>query len=150
MTSALFNQGMKRGLLVAAIFLFAGAVVNVVVAWSIVLWLPPAPYSVALPESLPVQQWPRPVPSHWPAPELEMASYEGMSPGMTETVTTAANPRLDKDLSGVAVFTECLHRLLQNRQTTEQIFALTRDPHQQRRRLADFLQHRLVGLILAH
>ena len=95
---------MKRGLLVVAVFLGAGAVVNVAVAWSIVLWLPPAPYSVALPATRrPVQQWPRPVPSHWPAPELEMASYEGMSPGMTETITTAANPQLDEDVSGVAM-----------------------------------------------
>ncbi len=60
---------MRRHLLIAAIFLLAGAVVNVAVAWGTARWGwgPEISYArlAALP---PGSEWPRLAPAHWPSP----------------------------------------------------------------------------------
>ncbi len=57
---------MRRRLLIVAVFLLAGAVVNVAVAWGCVIWskpptIVPGPFPV-------VEPWPAAVPSEWPSP----------------------------------------------------------------------------------
>ena len=63
---------MTRRLLIAAIFLLAGAVVNVAVAWGIVAtvnWpsFPESPNDAMV--------WPREVPQHWPAPDSRFQGH---------------------------------------------------------------------------
>ena len=84
---------MKRRLLIAAIFLLAGAVVNVAVAWGIVL------RSSVSPEGPPFERvsgesaWPRPVPDDWPPPQDEkLARSWGLSLVMAVTSVFPSPP----------------------------------------------------------
>ncbi len=54
---------MKRRLLIIAVFLLAGAVVNVAVAWGWALW---GPLPAWVEPTTPAGMWPRPVPDDWP------------------------------------------------------------------------------------
>ncbi len=77
---------MKRRLLILAVFLLAGAVVNVAVAWGIVL------RSSVSPEGPPFERvsgesaWPRPVPDDWPLPQDQKLNR---SWGLSELLTIA-------------------------------------------------------------
>ncbi len=73
---------MRRHLFIAAIFLLAGAVVNVAVAWGCALWspvVPPWPYDEKnlFPWLSPGTPWPRPVSPDWLPP-----SYGGWGYGL--------------------------------------------------------------------
>ncbi len=56
---------MKRRLLIAAVFLLAGAVVNVAVAWGVILLLDKWDWTYEK-VTYPRVEWPRHVPDHWP------------------------------------------------------------------------------------
>ena len=55
---------MKRRLFKLVLFLLLGAIVNVGVAWGLILWMPIAGYE----SDPPTTHWPISVPSEWPAP----------------------------------------------------------------------------------
>ncbi len=57
---------MRRRLLIAAVFLLAGAVVNVAVAWAC-CWLGPLPPVPVQPDLEVTRDWPRAVPDDWPS-----------------------------------------------------------------------------------
>ena len=59
----------RRLCIVAVIFLLAGAVVNVAVAWGCSVW---SCYTGAAASSEPATEWPRPVPNDWPTPHDKM------------------------------------------------------------------------------
>ena len=75
---------MKRRLLIAAVFLLAGAVVNVAVAWGC-NWLAPTPQVFRpLPDLDAKIDWPHAVPDGWPSRPIFLA--DGTSVGRTTTV----------------------------------------------------------------
>ncbi len=81
---------MKRRLLIIAIFLLLGAVVNVAVAWVCAIlaeW--PAPLS---PTDTDEPQWPRNVPAHWPPVRSDL---EGKAFGLHLHRSTARRHHLD-------------------------------------------------------
>ncbi len=74
---------MKRRLLIVAVFLLAGAVVNVAVAWGIALWAPPLPVPVLPSETQQLSQddawrlWRTLRPSEWTDPPVLMGHRWG-------------------------------------------------------------------------
>ena len=78
---------MKRRLLIIAVFLLLGAVVNVAVAWGCALWGPPLPY---VGPTTPAGMWHRPVPNDWPRPVVRKIQSNF---GHTRIVTYS-HPRL--------------------------------------------------------
>ena len=62
--SVAYRFVVKRRLLIAAIFLLAGAVVNVAVIFGLLTWATNA--LPAAEEELAIAQWPQPVPAEWP------------------------------------------------------------------------------------
>ena len=70
---------MKRRLLIIAVFLLLGAVVNVAVAWGCEMWapVPPTPAGIPIEEG---SDWPRRVDAEWPAPQMhETVSSWGLT-----------------------------------------------------------------------
>ena len=62
---------MNRRLVTLAIFLLLGAVVNVAVAWGIVLWSNEFPYTPAYEKLGKRADWSRPVVRDWPPPQFQ-------------------------------------------------------------------------------
>ncbi len=61
---------MKRRLIIIAVFLLLGAVVNVAVAWGCAVWAPPAPGVDTSQRLANGSHWPRRVPDAWPLPRF--------------------------------------------------------------------------------
>ena len=91
---------MKLRLFKLVVFLLLGAIVNVAVAWAIVLWTPQEPTvpgMAVLPKPIP---WPRPVPTDWPAPQRQTS---GETWGLSQLLTQALVQPLDAPRSPGAV-----------------------------------------------
>ncbi len=83
---------MKRQLLVIAVFLVAGAVVNVAVAWGCALWAE-QPLMRVEAVTLDDAPWPRPVPRGWPPPTSRFVdSTFGTTSVVFETNTETGRP----------------------------------------------------------
>ena len=81
-----YRFAVRRRLLIIAIFLLAGAVVNVTVAWGIVLRSSVPPVGRPFERVSGVSAWPRPVPDDWPLPEAQKSAR---SWGLSELKTLA-------------------------------------------------------------
>ena len=91
---------MKRRLFKLVVFLLLGTVVNVAVAWGIVLWTPQQPRGPGLAVVLNQFDWPRPVPPDWPAPQRQNF---GRTWGLSSIQTMAYVQPLDAPRSPGAV-----------------------------------------------
>ena len=83
---------MKRRLTKLVLFLLLGAVVNVAVAWGIVLWTP-TPTFPGMADRPKQIDWPRPVPPDWPAPLIQFSAETW---GLSRLLTVAIVPRLPR------------------------------------------------------
>ncbi len=65
------GSDVRRRFVTIALFLLAGSVVNVAVAWGIVQWSNEYPYTAAFEKLGQQADWPREVPRDWPLPQFQ-------------------------------------------------------------------------------
>ena len=89
---ASWHRAVKRRLGKLVVFLLLGAIINVAVAWGIVLWTPQQPRARGMTVVLNQFDWPRQAPPDWPAPQRQDSDETW---GLSHKVTRALVQWLD-------------------------------------------------------
>ena len=94
---------MKRPLLIIAVCLLLGAMVNVAVAWGCAVWSPLA--GVTIRGCEPGSNWPRPVPEGWPLPTW-WQGRSGVGVDFESIAAVAVRPDHNEleDVYGIAIY----------------------------------------------